>query len=105
MTRPHSTASIPTTRTSAHISSLDNYLATVGTAKAFNSMRYWELNPEREESLFRKVWPTIHREILLAISKLCVSNSSEGETITGRVEQTVHEALFPVERLFYSPRV
>ena len=87
-----------------HIRSLNAYLETVGTAKAFNSMRYWELNPEREESLFRKIWPPIHREILLAISKLHVSNSSEGETITGRVEQTVHDALFPVERLVYSPR-
>ena len=37
----------------SHIRSLDAYLATVGTTDAFNRMRYWELNPEREESLFR----------------------------------------------------
>ncbi len=86
-----------------HIRSLNDYLATVGTAKAFDRMRYWELNPEREEPLFRKIWPTIHREILLAISKLYVSNPSEGETITGRVEQMVHDALFPTEQLGYSP--
>ena len=88
----------------SHIRSLDAYLATVGTTDAFNRMRYWELNPEREESLFRKVWPTIHREVLLGVSKLCASNPSESETIAGRVEQTVHDALFPTEQLVYSPR-
>ena len=86
-----------------HIRSLNAYLETVGTAKAFNSMRYWELNPEQEEPLFRKVWPTIHREILLAIIILYGSNSSEGETITARVEQTVCDALLPTELLGYSP--
>ena len=86
-----------------HIRSLDTYLATVGTTDAFNRMRYWELNPEQEESLFRKVWPTIHREILLAVSKLQVSDSSGLETIAGRVEQTVHDALFSTQQLTYSP--
>ena len=86
-----------------HIRSLDTYLETVGTKKAFDGMRYWELNPEQEQSLFRKVWPAIHREILLAVSLLQVSDSSGLETIAGRVQQTVHAALFPTERLGYSP--
>ena len=86
-----------------HIRSLDTYLEIVGTAKAFNRMRYWELNPEQEESLFRKVWPTIHREILLAVSLLQVSDSSGLETISGRVEQTVHHTLLPTHQLIYSP--
>ena len=86
-----------------YIRSLNAYLETVGTEKAFDRMRYWELNPEQEEPLFRKVWPTIHREILLAIIILYGSNPSGGETITARVERTVHAALFPTERLFYSP--
>ncbi|MCY4653021.1 MAG: hypothetical protein OXC95_07640 [Dehalococcoidia bacterium] len=86
-----------------HIRSLNSYLETVGTAKAFNSMRYWELDPEQEEPLFRKIWPTIHREILLAISRLHESDSREDETIAGRVEQTIHNALFPIEQLGYSP--
>ena len=93
----------PNHRGLGHIRSLNAYLETVGTKKAFDRMRYWELNPEQEESLFRQVWPTIHREILLAIIILYGSNSSEGETITARVERTVHDALFPTERLFYSP--
>ena len=66
-------------------------------------MRYWELDPEQEEPLFRKIWPAIHREVLLAISFLIASNTSEGETITGRVEKMIHNALFPIEQLFYSP--
>ena len=86
-----------------HIKSLDTYLEIVGTKKAFDRMRYWELNPGEEELLFRKVWPTIHREILLAVSILQVSDPSGLETIAGRVEQTVHAALFSTGRLFYSP--
>ena len=86
-----------------HVRSLDTYLSTVGTADAFERMRYLELNPEQDEPLFRKIWPTIHREILLAISQLYISNRSETETINGRVERTVHDALFPTEKLFYSP--
>ncbi len=86
-----------------HLRSLNAYLETVGTAKAFDRMRYWELNPEQEESLFRKVWPTIHREILLAIIILCGPNSSDGQTIKARVERTVREALLPPVHLAFSP--
>ena len=66
-------------------------------------MRYWELNPDQDEPLFGKIWPTIHREILLAISQLYASNHSESETIAGRAERMVHNALFPTEKLGYSP--
>lgn len=86
-----------------HLKSLNAYLETVGTADAFEKMRYWELNPDQDEPLFGKIWPTIHREILLAISQLYASNHSESETIAGRVERMVHNALFPTEKLGYSP--
>ena len=71
--------------------------------KAFQSMRYWELKLEQEESLFRQIWPEIHRELLIAVRKLIVSDASEYESITWRVEQAVHGALFPTEQLFYRP--
>ena len=93
----------PNYRGLGHIRTLKTYLDTVGTKKAFNRMRYWELDPEQEESLFRQIWPEIHREVLTAIRKLISSNASEGETITGRVEQTIHGALFPTAQLGYSP--
>ncbi|MXY22472.1 MAG: hypothetical protein F4Y49_14200 [Dehalococcoidia bacterium] len=93
----------PNYRGLGHIRTLKSYLDTVGTKKAFNSMRYWELDPEQEESLFRQIWPAIHRELLTAVRKLIVSNGSEGETITGRVEQTIHNALFPTDQLGYRP--
>ena len=93
----------PNYRGLGHIRTLKTYLDTVGTKKAFNSMRYWELDPEQEEPLFRQIWPAIHRELLTAVRKLVVSNALEGETITGRVEQTMHNALFPTEQLSYSP--
>lgn len=86
-----------------HVRSIDAYLETVGTADAFDRMRYWELNPEQDEPLFGKIWPTIHREVLIATRLLFVSNRSENETISGRVERTVHDALFPTEKLVYSP--
>ena len=86
-----------------HVRSLDAYLGAVGTADAFEKMRYWELNPDQDEPLFGKIWPTIHREILLAISQLYASNHSESETIAGRVERMVHNALLPTEKLVYSP--
>ena len=86
-----------------HLRSLDAYLATVGTADAFEKMRYWEFDPDQDEPLFGKIWPTIHREILLAVIQLLSSNHSESETIAGRVERTVHNALFPTVELRYSP--
>ena len=86
-----------------YLKSLNAYLETVGTADAFEKMRYWELNPDQDEPLFGKIWPTIHREILLAISQLYASNHSESETIAGRAERMVHNALFPTEKLGYSP--
>ena len=51
-----------------HFRSLDDYLAKVGTEKAFDELRYWAIGETREgESAIPKISPPIHREILYAL--------------------------------------
>ena len=86
-----------------HLQSLDKYLSVVGTDKAFEYMRYWELDQPTDDPLIGKIWLPIHSEILRATEQLFYKDDHKVRTISDRVERAVHEALFPTEPLAYSP--
>ena len=73
--------------------SLDDYLSRVGTEKTFESLRYWAIGETgKGESPMPYISPLIHREILCAL--WCLFLASRRETVSGRVEREVREAMF-----------
>ena len=93
----------PNRRELRHLESLDDYLSVVGTANAFQKMRYWELDQPTDDPLIGKVWLPIHSEILRATEQLFLREGRRVQTIIDRVERAVHGALLPSDRLGYSP--
>ncbi len=83
-----------------HFRSLDDYLAKVGTAKAFEEFRYWTIEETRKgESAIPNTSPPIHRELLRAL--WCLFTSGVRETVSERVEHEVEEAMFSQRPTFY----
>ena len=86
-----------------HCKSLDVYFASVGTADAFDRMRYWELNQSTNDNLIKKISITIHGEILRAISEIYLGDNRNQETVVDRVERIAHDAMFSGNLMVYSP--
>ena len=79
------------------------YFASVGTADAFDRMRYWELNQSTNDNLIKKISITIHGEILRAISEIYLGDNRNQETVVDRVERIAHDAMFSGNLMVYSP--
>ena len=58
-----------------HLKTLGAYLSLVGTADAFNKMRYWELGQALDEPLLRRVRLEIHTEILHSLNELLLRHN------------------------------
>ncbi len=75
-----------------HFRSLDDYLSKVATEKAFDALRYWAIGESpKGGNPIPYILPPIHRELLYAISCLFLSWR---ETVSGRVERTVADAMY-----------
>ena len=83
-----------------HFRSLENYLAKVGTEKAFEELRYWAIGESSKgESPIPFISPPIHRELLCAL--WCVFRGpTRWETVSTRVEREVGQAMFHRRHLF-----
>ena len=76
-----------------HFSSLDNYLSKVGTKNAFDALRYWAIGESpKGGNPIPSISPLIHRELLYALRCLFIPNPRE--TVSGRVERIVADAMF-----------
>ena len=74
----------------------------MGSQKAFNAMRYWEIKQSLDEDILRRLSLPIHRELLLALCQLFMP-SNHAETIIDRIEHTVKDAMFDPPKLAYGP--
>lgn len=75
-----------------HLKSIEAYLSTAGSERAFNAMRYGELEQPLDDEIINKVFLLIHGELLRALEQLFLSRISL-RTAVHRVENAVTEAL------------
>lgn len=75
-----------------HLKSIEAYLSTAGSERAFNAMRYRELEQPLDDEIINKVFILIHGELLRALEQLFISRTSL-RTAVHRVENAVTEAL------------
>ena len=81
-----------------HLRSIDMYLSTTGHAAAFNVLRYWALGEtSKDETPIPYISPLIHRELLCALVSLM--RLGPNETVSQRVENTIHDAMYREERM------
>ena len=86
-----------------HLRSLYEYLAKVGTADAFEKMRYWELTQSLDDPLIGQIWLPIHAEILYGLRDLFRGQGQHVRTIEHRVEMAVRETMQPIQKLAHGP--
>ena len=83
-----------------HFHSLGDYLSKVGTEKAFDVLRYWAIGESpKGENPIPYISPPIHRELLRAVWCLCFPDRRE--TVSGRVERIVANAMFSGRHITY----
>ena len=75
-----------------HLKSIAAYLSTAGSKKAFNAMRYWELEQPLDAEIINKVSLLIHGELLRALWQLFIPEIGL-RTVVRRVENIVTKAL------------
>lgn len=94
----------PNAKGFTHLKSIETYLSTTGSERAFNAMRYWELERPLDAEIISKVFLLIHGELLTALCHLFISRTNLC-TVGHRVENIVTEALFNDRgaELAYSP--
>ena len=85
-----------------YLRSLDNYLSKVGTDKNFEALRYWAIEePPKDNNPIPYILPSLHRELLCALSCLFHPNRNRRETVSERVERTVAHAMIDESHLYY----
>lgn len=86
-----------------HLKTLESYLEVVGTDRVFEDVRYWELEQSLDEVILRRIYLTLHIELLHALSELLLAPTRPMETVADRVERIVYDALIPTADLRFSP--
>ena len=85
-----------------HLGSLDSYFTLVGSDKAFNDLRYWELNQSMNDVALPQIQLSLHLEILHAIDELLLVRGRM-DTVVDRVERAVHKTMWSGGDLTYGP--
>ena len=86
-----------------HFASIDKYLSKVGTKGVFDALRYWAIGkPGKGERLIHFISLPIHRELLYALWCLLSDDNPDPQTVLGRVERTVTQAMFEGRDLIWS---
>ena len=84
-----------------HLKTLEGYLATAGSGRAFRDMRYWELTQSRDEILLQQLYLSVHMELLHGISQILIAPDRPVQTVADRVEFAVRDAMWPAARMAY----
>lgn len=82
----------PNAKGFTHLKSIKAYLSAAGSERAFNAMRYWEIEQPLDDEIINKVSLKIHGELLRALEQFFLSRISL-RTAVHRVENAVTEAL------------
>ncbi len=86
-----------------HLQSLGSYFSEVGTARAFETMRYWEID-QSPDDLIGQIWLPLHLEILRALRGVYLyEDEKRRHTVVDRVERAVREAMWSDADLAYVP--
>ena len=93
----------PNAANMTHLQTLESYLDVAGSDRAFQDVRYWELNQSLDEVILTRIYLTLHIELLHALRELLLAPQRSKETVVGRVERVVAEAMFPMPDLSNVP--
>ena len=85
-----------------HLKTLERYLEVVGSDKAFQNIRYWELKQSLKEMVLHRTYLSIHIELLHGLRELLLTPSRPTQTVADRVERAVKNAMWPTKDLAYS---
>ena len=86
-----------------HLKNLELYLKHAASDKAFQDIRYWELTQSLDEMLLRRVYLSIHIELLHGLSEILPSPDGPMETVANRVERAVSHAMVDTANKVHSP--
>ena len=92
----------PNAANMTHLKSLERYLEVAGSDKAFQDIRYWELTQSLDEMLLRRIYLSIHIELLHALSEILLARQPI-ETVANRVERAVSHAMVDTANKVHSP--
>ena len=76
-----------------HLKTLTEYLKATGSDKAFQDIRYWELDQSLHEVALRRVYLALHIELLHAVRQILRTPHKPTNKTTDRVERVVRDAL------------
>ena len=93
----------PNAANMTHLKTLEKYLEVAGSDKAFQDIRYWELTQSPDEMLLRRLYLSIHIELLHGLSEILLSPDGPMETVLNRVERAVSDAMWPTANMVYQP--
>ena len=76
-----------------HLENLQKYMHETGSNATFQRMRYWELEQSLNDDLIRKIYPSLHLELLHALRELLLDPDRPKDTVKARVERAARAAL------------
>ena len=76
-----------------HLENLQKYIHETGSNAAFQRMRYWELEQSLNDDLIRKIYPSLHLELLHALREILLNPERPKDTVKARVERAAEVAL------------
>ena len=91
----------PNAANMTHLQTLERYLEVVGSDRAFEDIRYWELNQSLDEILLRQIYLSIHFELLHGLSRILLAPDELTETVANRVERAVQDAMWSTADMAY----
>ncbi len=93
----------PNTANMKHLKTLEQYLELAGSDQAFQDVRYWELNQSLDEVVLRRVYLTLHLDLLHALSELLLAPERPKDTVETRVDRAVRRAMWDTAAIGYAP--
>lgn len=84
----------PGAKQMTHFRSLERYFEETGSNEDFQEIRYWELEPSLDKLLLRKIFLSIHMELLYALHEILIEPDRPKETVEARVRWKVRRALW-----------
>ncbi len=85
-----------------HLRTLETYLETVGSDRAFQDIRYWELGQSLDEVLLGRIYLSLHIELLYGVSQILLA-PNQPMNVVGRVERAVEGKMWRTAEVAYSP--
>ena len=83
----------PNTPYMGHLENLQKYMHETRSNTAFQKMRYWELEQSLDDVLIRKIYPSLHLELLHALREILLNPERPKDTVKARVERAAEVAL------------